>query len=273
MKFRAELCVLLLSFPAYASRHISLNVGPTFQYTKYNQGNLPKQIGSMVGPAFNMFIKKAWRPTAYIGFRGLWDIPHICSDDGLIIDSNEYEVNAHLGFNFEPSSEAFSIIPFTGIDFIHLSHTIKDSIIRHKYFQINVPVGIEFIHYVSKSFSWGIKPYYDIDAWTRLKVSTPSLCDTKNCKIKLKRCHRFHIELPLKCHYETRKGTHFDISCIPLFTWQKFNSEKKCSTSTNCSTTCSTICDSVGTTDPDALNIPVLKQWHLGSIVTLGISF
>ncbi len=271
MKFRAELCVLLLSFPAYASRHISLNVGPTFQYTKYNQGNLPKQVGTMVGPAFDMRIKKAWRPAAYIGFRGLWDIPHICSDDGLIIDSNEYEVNAHLGFNFETSSEKFSIIPFTGIDFIHLSHKIKDNIIRHKYFQINVPAGIEFMHYVSKSFSWGIKTYYDIDAWTRLKVSTPILCNTKDCKIELKRCHRFHIELTFEWHYETKKGTHFDLSYIPLFTWQKFNSEKKCCLPTSCKTSCTTACET--TSDPDALNIPVLKQWHLGSIVTLGVSF
>lgn len=269
MRFRTALCMVLLSLPIRASNLVSLNIGPTIQYTRYKQGCLPKQMGPMAGVAFDMDIKKAWKPAAYIGFKGLWDIPHICSDNGLIIDSNEYEVNAHLGFNFETSNGKFSFIPFTGIDFIHLGHQIKSDIIKHRYFQINVPIGLEFVHHASNSFSWALKTYYDIDAWTRLKVSTPCLCDTDDCKIKLKRCHRFHIELPLKWHYRTEERVGIELSWIPLFTWQKFNCEKNC-----CSETCSTDpCCITGSTDPDALNIPVLKQWHLGSILTFGISF
>ncbi len=268
MKFRLELCLLALSLPLQASRLISLNVGPTAQYTRYTQGCLPKQSGLMMGPALDMQIKKAWKPMAYIGFRGLWDIPHICSDNGLIIDSNEYQLNAHLGFNFQRCCR-FSLTPFTGIDFIHLSHQIKDDIIRHKYFQVNVPLGLEFNHYASECFTWGIKAYYDIDAWTRLKVSTPCLSDTEDCKIKLKRSHRFQIELPLEYHLRTDHRVGIDITWRPLFTWQKFGSEKNC-----CPESCKTDnCCITGTNDPDALNIPELKQWHFGSVVTVGITF
>jgi len=223
----------------------------------------------MSGVALDTRIKKAWKPAAYIGFRGLWDIPHICSENGLIIDSNEYQVNGHLGFNFESDDGRCSIIPFTGIDFIHLSHQIKCDIIRHKYFQINVPIGVEFLYNPSECFSWGIKTYYDIDAWTRLKVATPCLTDTQCCKIKLKRGHRAHVEMPLKWHYRVDERVGIDISWIPLFTWQKFNSEKLC-----CPESCTpNPCCITGTSDPDALNIPVLKQWHLGSILTFGITF
>lgn len=269
MRFSKVLCIVLLHIPLHASRLISLNVGPTIQYTRYTQGCLPKQSGPMSGVAFDTRIKKAWKPAAYIGFRGLWDIPHICSENGLIIDSNEYQVNGHLGFNFESDDGRCSIIPFTGIDFIHLSHQIKCDIIRHKYFQINVPIGVGFLYNPSECFSWGIKTYYDIDAWTRLKVATPCLTDTQCCKIKLKRGHRAHVEMPLKWHYRVDERVGIDISWIPLFTWQKFNSEKLC-----CPESCTpNPCCITGTSDPDALNIPVLKQWHLGSILTFGITF
>jgi len=259
MKYLRHVSLLLFfPLPIYGMRLFSLNLGPTLQYTKYNQGDLPKQVGFMVGPAFDFYIKKPWRPTAYIAFKGLWDVPHLCSDNGLIIDSNEYEANAHFGFEFQPEGHNFSLIPFTGIDFIHLGHGVKDDIIKSRYFQINIPVGLEFIYYFSESFTWGAKAYYDIDAWTRLKISTPCLCDTNDCSIKLEQSHRFQITAPFKWHYRTNEHVGIDITWMPLFIWQKFGADQTCSTS----------CDN---TTP--LNIPKLKQWHLGSITTFGISF
>ena len=261
MKYLQHLSILLLfSFPIFGNSNslFSLNLGPTLQYTRYNQGDLPRQVGFMAGPAFDFRIKKPWRPTAYIGFKGLWDIAHICSDNGLIIDSNEYEVNTHIGFEFQPEEQNFSFTPFSGIDFIHLGHEVKDDIMSSRYFQINIPIGLEFIHYYSETFTWGMKGYYDIDAWTRLKMSTPCLCNTSDCKIKLEKSHRFQLSAFFECHYRVDSRVGIDLTWMPLFTWQKFGKDESCDTP----------CD--GTTP---LNIPELKQWHLGWITTFGISF
>lgn len=256
---------LLISPSIYCTpydRAISLNVGPTLQYTRYKQGELPNQQGFMAGPAFDFRLSKPWHSFLYVGFKGLWDVPHLCSDNGLIIDSNEYELNLHLGYQIKPEEQRFSFIPFVGLDFIHLSHKVKDEIIGSRYFQINIPIGLQFLFEHSDRFDWGFKGYYDIDVWTRLKMSTPDLCDTKDCKIELERSHRFQISGIFEWHFRLEKHVGIDLTYMPLFTWQRFGTDKVCDP--KCFSECST-------TTP--LNIPKLTQWHLGSICTFGISF
>ncbi len=265
MKYLQQLSLILLfSMPlnANGTRLLSFNLGPMLQYTKYEQGCLPKQIGFMAGPAFEFRIKKPWRPTGHIAFKGLWNLEYICSENGLIINSNEYEGNVHLGFEFQPEGRNFSFIPFTGVDLIHLVHEVKDDIIKSRYFQVNIPIGLEFIQYFSETFTWGAKAYYDIDAWTRLKISTPCLCETDDYEIKLKQSHRFQLSAFFECHYRVNSRVGIDLSWAPLFTWQKLGSDEACNTA------CDTSCE---ITTP--LNIPELKQWHLGWITTFGLSF
>ncbi len=257
MKKHLKLFLLFSCLSIYALPPFTFDLGPTLQYTRYKQGALPNQKGFMIGPDFNFMYKKVWRPMIHIGFKGLWDIPHICSKNGLIVDSNEYQVNGHVGFCFKSYCQRFLLTPFTGLDFIYLRHEITTNMLKHRYFQVNVPVGLDFTHNAMDHFSWGITGYYDIDVWTRLKVSTPDVmdvcdgCETSE-KIKLKRCHRFFVKAPFTWHYRTDKRVGIDVIFKPVFVWQKFNKEKEC---------------------PTDLNIPILKQWHLGSTFALGINF
>lgn len=229
---------------------ITKTVGATLQYTRFKQGCLPKQKGFMMGPELHAFIKKAWRPAAHIGFTGLWDIEYIASKNGLFIDANEYQLEAHLGFCFTTCNEKLEIIPFTGMDYIHLFHEVEDDIIKRKYNQINIPIGIMLKHDVCSHFEWGICALYDIDVWTRTRIITPDLCESTN--LKLKRGQRVAIHAPLICKHHLNDC--FDIDCVftPLFSWQKFNVEDCC------------------TGNPQS---PLLKFWHLGATLSLAIRF
>jgi len=256
MKWYSKLLVFFLTTPICAKYNVSIDLGPSIQYTRYKQGTIPSQKGFMIGPDFNIIYKKVWSPMVHIGLKGLWDIPHICSSNGLIVDANEYQLNGHLGYCLKSYCKRFLLTPFTGFDFIYLRHEITTNIMTHRYFQINIPIGLDFTHHYSDGFTWGFTGYYDIDAWTRLKVSTPDVMDICNdCetieKIKLKRCHRFFIKMPFEWHYRIDSRVGIDIIWKPIFTWQKFSKE-------DC---------------PTDLNIPVLKQWHLGSTFALGIRF
>jgi hypothetical protein len=224
--------------------------GPTFEYTRFTQGCLPYQSGMMIGPVGVIDLEHACGIDWYMRFKGLYDIPYICSNNGLTVDAREYEVNGHLGYQINNNDCCFSLTPFTGIDFIYLRHEITCNIIRNRYYQVNVPFGLDFIYQLSDSVNWGIKLWYDLDAWTRLKVSTPNLCDSAETKIELKRGDRVSLEMPLNWNFSVCDWC-CSLNFTFLFSWQKFGCEK---------------C-------PTELNIPVLEKWHVGSIATFGIEF
>lgn len=252
MNARILLYLLLCSISLNGTGPWTLDLGPTWQYTHYDQGNLPSQKGFMAGLAFDTYYQNAWKPMGYVGFRGLWDIPNICSCNGLMIDSNEYNVNAHLGYCFASKEKNLLVSPFTGFDFIYLKHEIEHDIFVSHYAQINIPLGVFLTHRVSENFEWSLRTYYDFAVWTRLNITTPCLCPTECDEVTLKGGKRFYIEVPLRWHFRPNKKIGIDFAYTPLFSWQKFNNNECCL---------------------KACNIPTLSQWHLGAVITLGINF
>lgn len=228
----------------------TIKTGPSTEYTRIKQGCLPHQSGAMIGPVGSIFFEHDSGLNILSRFKALFDIPHICSNNGITVKAKKYEYNNHCGYRCGCDEDCYTLTPFTGIDFIYLRHAITNDIMINRYYQINVPFGCNIQHNISESVHWGLKIYYDLDVWSRLKICTPELNDTSETKINLKRGDRVAVEVPFSWNFSLCNYKCF-LDYTLLFNWQKFKKEA---------------C-------PTDLTILELKQWHIGSMINFGIQF
>lgn len=252
---KKSLLLILFSATIINADPIDLYLGPSLQYGRFHQNCLDAQKGFLSGPSAGLEITYPWRPYFGLFFDGLWSVANFCSEDGLFINSAQYNTMMKLGFNFGGNNTSFIVTPYTGVGFLHLSHELKKDLITYKYNNVYIPLGLRFLHELSECFSWEFLIHYRADAYTRLKVSTPCLCDTDDCKIKLKRTDGVFASLPLTWTYGQERRVGFITKLTPTFDWQRFNCPDDC-------------CE-----NGVALNIPQLKHWKLGFQAMLGITF
>jgi hypothetical protein len=229
---------------------LNFKAGPAYEYVRYTQGCLPHQSGTMIGPVIQFDLYHSCGLATHLTFKGLFDIPHISSINGLFIDATEYEAVWHCGYEFNSLCRIFLLEPFVGIDFFYLRHENAQDVLSKRYFNINVPVGLRLTYLASDCYTLGLNAYYDIDAWTRLKVQTPGLCDIKDVKVCLKRSHKFQIAALFQHNFDIGNYT-CELAYEPLFCWQQFARPKCC------------------------FDVPInrLKHWHVGHMLTIGIQF
>lgn len=264
-----KVVLLALSVSSLYCSHFSTNLGIDFNYARYEIGKIAKQSGYLAGPHFDFAYKKLRSVYTGIDFDGRWNAGLICSKSNLCntscltggcvqADVADYFTDWKIGYYYLSSQERFSLTPYTGLGFQHLSYQIDPSLMRYKYYQIYVPIGLEFMYHSDRNFSIGCQAQYRAGAYSRLKVSTPCVedCDSScDDKIHLRYSHGFNFKVPSTLHYRTDKRVGFNLSCIPFFDWNKF------------SDTCDT--NSEGVVFP----IPTNKRWYLGINANIGITF
>ena len=258
MKHLSNILIVLSTLTAFAAdlKELDMQIGSELFYTRFHQGCPCPQKGFLSGPTFNFRWTRPWRIYLGVFFDGLWKIGHICSRDGIFIDSNQYEALFKIGVPCINNNETFIITPHLGLDFLHFFHKIENCIVTYRYNSIAIPMGFEFSHLTSEHFYWQLRAYYRLDAYTRLKVETPCAYETTDCKIKLKRAHGIHLELPLSCVYRAQERVSIILQWSPTFDWQKFSCADPCDCKNN-----------------PRLPIPELKSWKLGTKAIFGINF
>ena len=186
--FLATLCVPL------SARHLSMNFGTDFNYARYKFDNIALQSGYLAGPHFDFAYKKPCRFYTGINFDGRWNAGLICTSNDDLCNINcltggclqanvaDYLTDWEIGYYYLSREEQFSVMPFTGVGFQHLSYEIDPSILRYKYYQVYVPVGLEFLYNSPRCFSIGFEVIYRAGVYNRLKVTTPCVddCDFSN---------------------------------------------------------------------------------------------
>jgi hypothetical protein len=266
-----KILLLLASCSSLVASQFSMNVGADFNYARYELDNIAQQSGYLAGPHFDISYEKPDYFCTALNFDGRWNAGLICSsnDDlcnnsclsGGCLQANvaDYITDWTLGYYYLNSEESFSFVPFAGVGFYHLSYEIDPSIMRYKYYQVYVPVGVDFSYHSLRNFSIGTKIQYRAGVYNRLRVSTPCVSDDcDSCcddKIALNYSQGFNIKVPVVWHYRVDKPVGFYLSCIPFFDWHKF------------ADTCDTNSDCV------VFPIPENKRWYLGVNANFGITF
>ncbi len=261
--------LLLLTVPLHA-RRFSTNFGIDFNYARFKLDNVAPQSGYLAGPHFDFSYKKPWSVYTGVNFDGRWNAGLICSCNDLCntgcleggnaqADVNDYFADWQLGYYFDNDEKTLNAVPFIGVGFQHLSYQLEPNVMRYKYRQIYVPVGLEMLYNSPRDFSIGFKAVYRAGVYNRLRVSTPCVeddCDSPcSDQIKLRYSHGAYFEVPAVLHYRQDKDVGFHITLAPFFDWNRF------------ADTCD--CNSNGVVFP----IPVNKRWYVGMNMNLGVTF
>lgn len=237
-------------------RKLQLNVGPIFNFARYNLGCLSKIQGYLAGIHFDFRSDRpSWLFTV-IQFDGRWNAGFICDRFNTRSKIADYRPEMLLGYTFYCDQEKTqSFTPFLGLGFYHLKSRLKPNIITYKYFNLYVPVGFEARWDVRPGeFDIALRVFYRIDAWTRLKVFTPCVEQCECEKIRLKRSQGVHVELPCSWYHQKKRVTLL-YKMVPFFDWNRFGRAKE----GNCNGIC--------------FDIPCLDRWHLGLELNFGIQF
>ncbi|MFC1841538.1 hypothetical protein ACFLYA_00535 [Candidatus Dependentiae bacterium] len=239
--------------------YLQSNLGIDFNYARYKLGALSDMSGYLAGLHVDFYYKKPRSALVGLYFDGRWNAGHICSDINccnffdLRSCIDDYMTSFHLGYNATTCDDTFMLTPFSGVGFYFLSNKLNPNIIEYKYFNVYVPLGMEFQWDIKDHFNVGLNATYRLDAHTRVKMILPCI---KICeKIKLKRSHGFKLEIPLIWNHTYCKRVNFQTKVVPFFDWNKFGASKK--TNRYCI----------------PIQIPCMKRWHLGLSVLIGISF
>lgn len=262
---------LVASCFAIQASFLEMHWGLDHNYARYDFDSIAKQSGYLAGFHFDFSYKNPRRIYTGVHFDGRWNAGNVCSDKPDLCNSScltggcllasvaDYLVDWQLGYYYMNDDECFSFKPYAGVGFQHLSYLIDPSVMRYKYYQVYVPVGVEFLYHSPRNFSIGTDIAYRAGVYNRLKVSTPCVSDDCNStcdeKIKLKYSQGFSFKIPIELEYRVEKRVGFQLSCIPFFDWNKFNN------------TCDTNSDCI------VFPIPESKRWYLGVTAALGIIF
>jgi hypothetical protein len=241
----------------FENQTFQFNVGPLFNFARYEFGCLPKIEGYLAGLHFDF---QHGAPSSFyfnLQFDGRWNAGFVCGEEDLKSQIKDYRPELQLGYNFFFGKyESVIFTPIVGIGFLYLSNELKPQDITYRYFSVDVPVGAHLQWVVSQEeFEVGLEALYRAQVWARVKVKTPciELCECD--RIKIKRSHGVHIEVPLTWYLTWDLSANIQTKVVPFFDWNRFG----CADEANSNGIC--------------IDIPQLKQWYLGLHVDLGIRF
>lgn len=241
-----------------------MNFGSDFNYARYKLNNVASQGGYLAGPHFDIAYKRPCSVYSGLNFDGRWNAGNICSTTNLdnpnfLQGGNtqasvaDFLTDWELGYYHLSCDERFTVMPYSGVGFQHLTFRLKPNIMRYKYNQVYVPVGLEFLYFSPRDFSVGFKADYRAGAYTRLKVSTPGVGSSG--KLKLNYSQGVNVKAPITLYYLRDKCVGFHFAMIPFFDWNQFSN----------------------TSQVNGQNvqfpIPKLTRWYLGLNVNIGITF
>lgn len=283
-------------------RNMQMNIGPIVNYAHYEFGCEPNIRGVLAGLHFDYQHIQPKREFVGVRFDGRWNAGSVsnCLQEKNTI--RDYRPELDLGYNFMWCQNSMRATPFTGLGFLYFAINPRCEDIKNQYFNLFVPIGLQYEHQVNDCFSWGFMAEYRIDAWTRMKVKEDccTLCD----KMKLHpRTQGLLIELPFTWFGKESKCHQFSwhLKVVPLFDWNRFgnscreDSSSSCPSSSSCinpcsssssSSSCSNPCSSSSSSsscsavlcpfdscESTPCDVARLNQWFVGIHVDLGIRF
>jgi hypothetical protein len=246
----------------FECRNTQVNVGPLFNFARYNFGNLPKIEGYLAGVHTDLIYGRSYcdpLSDLYLNLRfdGRWNAGFVCGQDELKSQIKDYRPELNIGYNWCICDESYYLTPLTGIGFYYLSNELKPNIITNRYFNVYVPIGANLLWQAKRHFQVELAAEYRINAWTRLKLQTPDLnvCD----KLKLTHTNGVHVEVPMTWFLDTYSccfnDLHLQCKVVPFFDWNRFGNVNERNFEGLC------------------LPVPELKRWYLGLHVDIGVNF
>ncbi len=254
--------LLSLSLDAreFADQTWQFNIGPTFNFARYNLGCLAPIQGYIAGVHTDITYSKSWGLYTGLRFDGRFNAPDLCSKgDSCEMSGGRSKVRDYIpewdiGYTFESSCGKYFASVFSGVGFYYLSHKLEPDIIRYRYLNTYVPIGLD-MNWVAKEdkIFVGLRAIYRADAYTRLKLSLP--CIEVCGKLKLERSHGVLIEMPITRVHSWNDSANFQTKIVPFFDWNRFGATKE--------------------TSSDCVQVPVpkLDRWYLGLRFDLGVRF
>jgi hypothetical protein len=250
------LWIAFVSMSSLTANDIHLNVGPLFNFARFKVGDLPKVQGYLTGIHTDFEFVTAHYIYTRLIFDGRWNAGFVCGDQDTKAQIKDYRPQWWLGYQW-CSCDAFFFTPFTGFGFYYLSNELKPDVIQYRYFNIFVPLGLTFEWSVRppQDFTMGIRGWYRPDVWTRAKVETASVQICKVKKIKLRRSHGVHVEVPMSRSW--RCGEYVDLytNLVPFFDWNRFGNADEANSNGLC------------------LEVPHIDCWYLGLHIDISIRF
>jgi len=199
MKHRTRILLLtplfLFTFFGFARdpecRTINMNIGPTFNFARYNFDCQPKYQGYLAGVHADFEHVMLNREYVGVRFDGRWNAGTVsgCNQTSEIKD---YRTELNLGYNVSRCG-INRFTPFLGLGFYYLADEFgsgnSSCCINNfggenctlRYYNLFVPIGFKAEWQKTDCFSWGLNAEYRIDAWTRLRQgesSSSSCCQS-----------------------------------------------------------------------------------------------
>jgi hypothetical protein len=246
-----------------------LNVGPAFNYARYNLGCLPKIHGYLAGVHADFQADTTYCMYAYADVDARFNAGFVCGCDDTKSCIQDVRTQLFVGYNWDGLGEYWqacqevTLTPFFGVGFYFLSNELHPDIIDYRYFNVFIPLGFN-VHWdvCPDNFAIELQALYRLDAWTRLNFVSPCIVD-EECpceKLCLNRSHGFHCAMPLiwhdLCEWEFFGcNTAFQMKVVPFFDWNRFGSASEANSNGLC------------------FEVPQLDQWYLGLHVDFGIAF
>lgn len=261
MKLKLPLLLLgaALSLQAgeFKKQRWQFNVGPIFNFARYDLDCLPKIQGYLAGIHTDFTYRKPRMLYSQIQFDGRWNAGYICGEFDIKTKIRDYRPEFFLGYNFSFNDEnSMLLTPLVGFGFYHLSNELQPDVMTYRYFNIYVPVGLDFLWQVREDeFDIGLRALYRADVYTKLKLTTPCIEECECDKIDLKRSHGVHLEMPFTWYRTHRHRANFQFKVVPFFDWNRFGRADEANSNGLC------------------LEIPQLDRWHLGLRLDFGVRF
>lgn len=260
MKSRSLFYYMLLIFTSlihgrpFEEQTGQINVGALFNYARFNIQGLPRIDGYLSGIHFDIHrgYPSYWYTT--LRFDGRWNAGAIRGNQNLRTTIKDYRPEFNLGYSVISFNKQYAVTPFVGFGFYYLSNALQPNVMTFRYFNMYVPFGINFLLLARQPFQLGFLLSYRLDAWTRLKLTTPAL-QTPIGKLKLKQTYGLHAELPFTWVDTCEKRVNKQVRVVPFFDWNHFGRSKQ-------------------TTNQQVLfPLPELDRWFLGLRIDIGFNF
>jgi hypothetical protein len=287
---------------AFVEQRWSTNVGPLFNFARYNFSNnidccngpttnccdFPHAQGYLAGLHFDISHSRPshWYFNAQLDAE--WNAGYVNNTANTFLKVKDYRPETDFGYTFFIRENHYFITPFTGLGFYYLSTEFKNQLMTNAYKNVYIPIGFNAtwnVHpdcheNIIECFTAGIAATYRIDAWTRLKVTTdggsdcpnglcPDLCFEgceTSCNTTCNPC-----EDKIKLNSRTQ-GAHVEL----VFTWFPTFNDKVNFIAVGgpffdwnrFGGACESSCNSGA-----AVVVPQLNRWYLGFTACMGLRF
>jgi hypothetical protein len=263
MKQLHYLCLLLalagspLAAREFEDQKMQINLGPLFNYARYDLGCLPKIQGYLVG--FHSDYTYRNDPGFYtqLQFDGRWNAGYISGNFDTKVKIRDYRPEWDLGYDIALSRDCTAYLtPLAGFGFYYLSNELQPDVMTYRYFNFYIPVGLEALWKIHEDeCELGLRAVYRVDAYTRLKLVTPCLEPCECTKIKLERSQGIYVQMPITWYKTWDKRANFQIKIVPFFDWNRFGKADQANSNGIC------------------VDVPQLDNWYVGMQLDFGLRF